>query len=114
MISTLTKPSSFWVKVFKKGGNNCEYNIRTKQTGATFDSIRFKLPVAYPFFFVMPEDVHDGCVVFKGYHKLTDLMISISLDSGFLQELTKKAISYSNGFRKEYFEKHILKTLLSK
>lgn len=35
-------------------------------------------------------------------------------DSGFLQELTKKAISYSNGFRKECFQKQILKTLLSK
>ncbi|MCK4815725.1 glycosyltransferase, partial [bacterium] len=38
LIAPLTKPSSFWVKMFKKGGYNCEYNIRTKQTGATFDS----------------------------------------------------------------------------
>lgn len=114
LIAPLSEPSSLLVKMFKKGGYNREYNIRTKQTGATFDSIRFKLPVAYPSFFLKSEDVHDGCVVFNDYHELTDLMISISLDSGFLQELTKKAISYSKGFEKEHFQKQILKTLLSK
>lgn len=112
VLAPLTRPPPEWERWLPGGSERRVYALDRHITAATYDAVRFQLPVLYPAFYMTPSDRHAGALTFKDEAELADLLADLAADRKRLADLTADAARYAETFTPEKFAP-ALKSLLS-
>lgn len=112
VLAPLMRPPPDWERWLPGGSERRVYSLDRHITAATYDAVRFQLPVLYPSFYLGAADRHPGALTFKDGAELADLLAGLAADRKRLADLTADAARYAETFTPEKFAP-ALKSLLS-
>lgn len=93
-------PLAYWVP---GGPRRRAYAPDAHVTAATYDAIRFQLPILYPAHYMARSAAHPGALVFETWGELADRLVELARDRGLLEKLTRDMIGYAANFTPERF-----------
>jgi hypothetical protein len=87
------------------------YALDRHITAATYDAVRFQLPILYPSFYLPAAEQHPGSRVYTSAENLADLLVALASTPARVASLTNEAIRHSESFTPERFAPAFLEFL---
>jgi len=111
LVTPLVKPPPLFLKWFKRYGLKKEYALGRNVTAATYDAVRFQLPIIYPAFYANGSPPHPGSLIYWSKRDLIRIMYRLYTEVSALADVTRDMAGYAARFVPESFVPQIRSAL---
>lgn len=103
ILAPLIQPPSLLAQWLRRDTRTKHYVVDTHITAATYDAIRFQMPIVYPSFYMKPPYLHPGAAVYASVRDLSGLLGRLEKDREELAALTRDMARYAERFTPQAF-----------